>query len=649
MSGVGEFMITNGSAMLIIIALLLPLGCVHPIHTRERSVAQVSNVRARVNRSPQQVIVYRKNVEPYLMTLDIPNQFNIFSADSVEPLKQLHDFFLRRKTTLGVNADNDDFQLILRNVRDMGDQRKVITWDQVQERRVGNLTYRTPVSGGSLVVILKGNRLDSVNTSLFSIRSQSFAFNRPGFDLSSLSDNEIQTLSDQIKNSNNKELVENYFNQVIRQAGLGINFDIEGFLKMSISEQRDALEQLFGELNRVGTYRLLIQAARDGYLSLVRYGNKEWVYTLSHPFLLDIEFDIAIPKNENQKLLIKNLRTLTKESEINVYISPFYPIKLGEKAIYLDENKVFQKVEGESSQFMDMVAAENFKKIQDFFNSHYAWVGFDGVNEGTIDIHTQLRGRYTGKALWSEKQNSFGIGIDGQGWKEKAKSVSILAHEYFHAIVSNSSKLTYRNQSGGLNEHLADIHGVIFEAYERHGGKFDYTIGDEDVFTDSMKKQLIQKNNQWVTQEKIPLHLVSRYKVLEANLRNLYFPEASKHMQFSSYAEMIKKYPEDCEPSVDNDNCGVHFSSGVMNKALAMIISDIGLEKISKVLFNTSVYRLTPESNFKDYGYQLYEECYEQSQIQESSHSIFKQPTEADCEKIITNFLKVSVDIVVEN
>src|SRR5690606_5339440 len=217
--------------------------------------------------------------------------------------------------------------------------------------------------------------------------------------------------------------------------------------------------------------------------------------------------------------------------------------ELGEKVIYLDKEQKFQKVSGQNSDFMDMLAAENFRKIENFFEDTYQWSGYKGDSnkKSAINIHTKLRGRYTGKAFWSANNETFGIGINGQGWRDKSKSLSILAHEYFHAIVSFSSDLVYRNQAGGLNEHLADIHGVIFEAYARNGGQFDYTIGDEEVFTPDTENKIIEKNKKWAETQKIPPHLVQHYNVNKASLRNLYYPEASKHSQFSSYQEMIKK------------------------------------------------------------------------------------------------------------
>ena len=86
-----------------------------------------------------------------------------------------------------------------------------------------------------------------------------------------------------------------------------------------------------------------------------------------------------------------------------------------------------------------------------------------------------------------------------------------------------------------------------------------------------------------------------------------------------------------------------------MNRALSFIISAIGLEKIKRILFNTAVYRLNSDSDFKDYAYQIYEECHEQASLDSTEVTGFKKPDAADCEIILEKFSAVGVEIPLEN
>src|SRR5690606_8375831 len=113
--------------IVFIIGLFFPLSCTHHAwKTKNRDIAQSSANRIRSSRGRDQILVYRKNVRPYLMNIEIPNSFSIDSTEDTDELSRLKDFLLSKKTTLGMNADNDDYQLVLRHVRVMGEGRVVV-------------------------------------------------------------------------------------------------------------------------------------------------------------------------------------------------------------------------------------------------------------------------------------------------------------------------------------------------------------------------------------------------------------------------------------------------------------------------------------------------------------------------------------------
>ncbi len=63
-------------------------------------------------------------------------------------------------------------------------------------------------------------------------------------------------------------------------------------------------------------------------------------------------------------------------------------------------------------------------------------------------------------AFWNGQQMVYGDG-DGVIFSHFTKSLSVIGHEFSHAVVQFSGGLVYRDQSGALNESFADIFGVL--------------------------------------------------------------------------------------------------------------------------------------------------------------------------------------------
>jgi zinc metalloprotease ZmpA len=59
-------------------------------------------------------------------------------------------------------------------------------------------------------------------------------------------------------------------------------------------------------------------------------------------------------------------------------------------------------------------------------------------------------------------------------------ALDIAGHEMSHGVTSRTANLTYRGESGGLNEATSDIFGTTVEFYANNAGDpADYVIGEE--------------------------------------------------------------------------------------------------------------------------------------------------------------------------
>ncbi len=85
---------------------------------------------------------------------------------------------------------------------------------------------------------------------------------------------------------------------------------------------------------------------------------------------------------------------------------------------------------------------------------HVAEVGPDGT------LHAM------NNAFWNGEQMAYGDG-DGKVFERFTKSLDVVGHELTHGVVSFTSNLTYRAESGALNEHFADVFGILVRQWKK--------------------------------------------------------------------------------------------------------------------------------------------------------------------------------------
>jgi Zn-dependent metalloprotease len=94
------------------------------------------------------------------------------------------------------------------------------------------------------------------------------------------------------------------------------------------------------------------------------------------------------------------------------------------------------------------------------------WQSLDGNNTATY-IAAHVNTAYD-NAYYSDTCKCMFIG-DGSTFYSLG-SIDVIGHEMSHGVTASTSNLTYRAESGGLNESNSDIGGEMVEAYARAGG-----------------------------------------------------------------------------------------------------------------------------------------------------------------------------------
>jgi bacillolysin len=191
-------------------------------------------------------------------------------------------------------------------------------------------------------------------------------------------------------------------------------------------------------------------------------------------------------------------------------------------------------------------------------------------------------------AFWNGAVMSYG---DGNNSVSILTSIDVCGHEIGHGVCSSTANLAYQNQSGAINEGLSDIWGACIEHYGRTGslvGPFAsgvFTIA-EDLGTSpfrSMSSPLTYGN-----------------------------PDTYLGTNWTATGD-----EGNCTPSTNNDECGVHNNSGVMNHWFYIVtagksgtnnaptphsynVTGIGMAKSSQIVFYAERDYLTSNATYLD-------------------------------------------------
>lgn len=222
------------------------------------------------------------------------------------------------------------------------------------------------------------------------------------------------------------------------------------------------------------------------------------------------------------------------------------------------------------------------QKSWQYFADAHGWVGPDGQGgELRVLVDWQAPAGMAENTAWYEADGSRHYIYLGRQDDLPMATLDIMGHEYAHAVISTACDLGYERETGALHEGLADIFGVLVEAYATNG-QHDWIFGKE-----------------------------------VGGLRSFSHPK--DYAQPSVYLDdefWISTNEVDCpSPSTNplpqgNDNCGIHTNSGVINHWFYLLanggqqqginVSGLGLTVGADIVFRMVQAYLDPTSNFAD-------------------------------------------------
>ncbi|WNJ19538.1 M4 family metallopeptidase [Pontibacter sp. G13] len=162
-------------------------------------------------------------------------------------------------------------------------------------------------------------------------------------------------------------------------------------------------------------------------------------------------------------------------------------------------------------------------------------------------------------------------------------TLDVVGHEYAHGIVAETAGLVYEREAGALNESFCDIFGVMIQRHAQTSGAIDWTIA-EDI------RAIRSLESPWS------------------------FQQASSFGTSDPF--WVPTHAQECPvaipglPPFGNDNCGIHFNSGVQNhwfyllsvggSQLNIPVEPIGPDAAAQIAFRSLQFYLHPTASFED-------------------------------------------------
>lgn len=214
-------------------------------------------------------------------------------------------------------------------------------------------------------------------------------------------------------------------------------------------------------------------------------------------------------------------------------------------------------------------AYDNAGVCYDFYKTKFNRDSWDGNGAAMLST-VHYRNGYN-NAFWNGVQMVYGDG-DGVTFTDFAGDLSVVCHELTHAVVETTAGLRYRNESGALNEGMADIMGASAVVYDSGCLKStSWEIGSECYIAGDALRYM---NNP----------------VLDGSSRD-YYPDR--------YTGIL-------------DNGGVHWNSGIANLAYVLLtaggvhpqqkttgfVKQIGIEQSEMIFYSALANYMTETTDF---------------------------------------------------
>jgi Zn-dependent metalloprotease len=303
---------------------------------------------------------------------------------------------------------------------------------------------------------------------------------------------------------------------------------------------------------------------------------------------------------------VDSLRVFVDAENRNVlFFYRDHPTVMVRRVYDLSSNQVFpgQKVlDEETNERVDLIPADAMRAFQntgfvrDFF---YIVLGRSGLEAAGAKANMPLESyvRYSSEqnARWCKDQSvncpKANVMVYGPGF---AGALDVVGHEVTHGIIAHEADLVYADESGAVNEALADIFGTLIE-FQARDGAGNWAIGESlPGYSEASPMRSMAEP-----------HLKGQGN---ASLFNKAQPfSVTNRGQPDHYSEYVARSDTLCDTTWDYLNGCVHFNSGVLNKLAYLVseggehkgqtVSGIGRLKLARIVYRALTTKLNATSS----------------------------------------------------
>ena len=249
-------------------------------------------------------------------------------------------------------------------------------------------------------------------------------------------------------------------------------------------------------------------------------------------------------------------------------------------------------------------AAETLSNAYWFYKHYFDRNSFDDQGIALkVSIHARFgfSGQCNGNNAMYDNNNKrfmFGDG-DGEMMSMPGGAFDLVAHEFTHGVTHTESNLTYKDESGAINEALSDIFGVSAEIWKESGGSED---GNPDTL-------IITADSYSMGESMVPAGSDSANKVI----RLLNDPSSQTEDYPDTYPEFKSTLYINGQEVCTKDYGCVHFNMSLLSLAFNLLaeggthpqnendvqVNGIGLDKALEIYYHASTNTFTSSTDHK--------------------------------------------------
>jgi Zn-dependent metalloprotease len=196
----------------------------------------------------------------------------------------------------------------------------------------------------------------------------------------------------------------------------------------------------------------------------------------------------------------------------------------------------------------DVTVNEAFDGLGDTWDFWHQVFSRDSIDDENMPMRGIVHfGEEYPNAFWDGRRMVFGDG-DGEIFTRFTKSLDVIAHELGHGVIEDEAALEYHGQSGALNEHVADVAGVMVKQrkLKQTAAQADWLVG-ADIRGSEFQGDALRS--------------------MKAPGTAYDDPKLGKDPQPAHFKDYVRTL---------DDNGGVHINSGIPNHAFYLLATHLG-------------------------------------------------------------------------